>query len=97
LRTGARFRSGCGVNNGCSYIRYFRPSSCSGTPHEANGEDNKDGTSDNRSWNCGVEGPTDAAEINALREHAVSSGEKYGVTATSLLLFALTERVAFVG
>ena len=27
--------------------------------NEANGEDNRDGTDDNRSWNCGVEGPTD--------------------------------------
>ena len=36
--------------------------------NEANGEDNKDGHSDNRSWNCGAEGPTDDAEINALRE-----------------------------
>ena len=26
--------------------------------NEANGEDNRDGTSDNHSWNCGVEGPT---------------------------------------
>jgi glycogen operon protein len=31
-------------------------------------EDNRDGTDDNRSWNCGVEGPTDDPEINALRE-----------------------------
>ena len=36
--------------------------------NEANGENNQDGSSDNRSWNCGVEGPTDNAEINALRE-----------------------------
>jgi isoamylase len=36
--------------------------------NEANGEDNKDGSNDNRSWNCGVEGPTDDPEINALRE-----------------------------
>ena len=36
--------------------------------NEANGEDNQDGTSDNRSWNCGAEGPTDDPEINALRE-----------------------------
>ena len=36
--------------------------------NEANGEDNKDGSSDNRSWNCGVEGPTDDPEINTLRE-----------------------------
>ncbi len=36
--------------------------------NEANGEDNRDGANDNQSWNCGVEGPTDDAEINALRE-----------------------------
>jgi isoamylase len=34
----------------------------------ANGEENRDGSSDNRSWNCGVEGPTDDEGINALRE-----------------------------
>jgi isoamylase len=33
----------------------------------ANGEDNKDGTDDNRSWNCGVEGPSDDPEVCALR------------------------------
>ena len=36
--------------------------------NDANGEDNQDGTDDNRSWNCGAEGPTDDPEINALRE-----------------------------
>jgi glycogen operon protein len=35
--------------------------------NEANGEGNNDGTDDNRSWNCGVEGPTDEAAIRALR------------------------------
>ncbi len=35
--------------------------------NEANGEGNNDGESHNRSWNCGVEGPTDDAEITALR------------------------------
>ena len=35
--------------------------------NEANGEDNNDGESHNRSWNCGVEGPTDDPEIHALR------------------------------
>jgi isoamylase len=35
--------------------------------NEANGEDNRDGTDDNRSWNCGIEGETDDAEILALR------------------------------
>jgi glycogen operon protein len=36
--------------------------------NEANGEDNRDGESHNRSWNCGVEGPTDDPEILELRE-----------------------------
>ncbi|UXA17937.1 glycogen debranching protein GlgX [Mycobacterium sp. SMC-4] len=35
--------------------------------NEANGEDNNDGESHNRSWNCGVEGPTDDPEVLALR------------------------------
>ncbi len=35
--------------------------------NEANLEDNGDGTDDNRSWNCGVEGPTDDPEVNRLR------------------------------
>ncbi|KAA0111815.1 glycogen debranching protein GlgX [Mycolicibacterium sp. P1-5] len=35
--------------------------------NEANGEDNRDGESHNRSWNCGVEGPTDDPQILALR------------------------------
>ena len=35
--------------------------------NEANGEDNTDGESHNRSWNCGVEGPTDDAGVLALR------------------------------
>jgi isoamylase len=35
--------------------------------NDANGEDNKDGSNDNRSWNCGAEGPTDDEEINRLR------------------------------
>jgi len=35
--------------------------------NEANGEENRDGCNDNDSWNCGAEGPTDDATINALR------------------------------
>jgi|HigsolmetaAR205D_1030408.scaffolds.fasta_scaffold00075_8 glycogen debranching enzyme GlgX len=35
--------------------------------NEANGEDNRDGTSDNRSWNCGAEGPTDDPAVLELR------------------------------
>ena len=35
--------------------------------NEANGEDNNDGDNDNRSWNCGAEGPTGDPTINRLR------------------------------
>jgi glycogen operon protein len=35
--------------------------------NEANGEDNRDGMENNRSWNCGVEGATEQPEVNQLR------------------------------
>jgi isoamylase len=35
--------------------------------NEANGEDNRDGNDDNRSWNCGVEGPAEDPAVNDLR------------------------------
>jgi isoamylase len=35
--------------------------------NDANGEGNRDGTDDNRSWNCGAEGPTDDPDVLALR------------------------------
>ena len=38
-----------------------------GKHNEANGESNNAGTTDNRSWNCGAEGPTDDAGVLALR------------------------------
>jgi glycogen operon protein len=41
--------------------------------NEANGEDNRDGADDNRSWNCGVEGPTDDAAVEALRNRQVKN------------------------
>jgi len=48
--------------------------------NEANGEDNRDGESYNRSWNCGVEGPTDDPDVVALRER-----QKRNMLATLLL------------
>ena len=39
--------------------------------NEANGEDNRDGGSENSSWNCGAEGPTDDPEIKRLRERQI--------------------------
>jgi glycogen operon protein len=48
--------------------------------NEANGEENRDGTNDNNSWNCGEEGPTDDADIIALRER-----QKRNLMATVML------------
>ncbi|HEV8062788.1 MAG TPA: glycogen debranching protein GlgX [Gemmataceae bacterium] len=48
--------------------------------NEANGENNQDGTGDNNSWNCGAEGPTNDANINALRAR-----QKRNLVATLLL------------
>ena len=36
--------------------------------NQANGEDNRDGNDQNDSWNCGVEGPTDDPQVEALRQ-----------------------------
>jgi glycogen operon protein len=36
--------------------------------NEANGEENRDGTDDNHSWSCGVEGETDDGVVNARRD-----------------------------
>jgi glycogen debranching enzyme GlgX len=41
--------------------------------NEANGEDNKDGTDNNRSWNCGVEGETTDEAIVALRRRQAAN------------------------
>jgi isoamylase len=51
-----------------------------GKHNEANTENNRDGTDDNRSWNCGAEGPTADAGVNALRAR-----QKRGFLATQLL------------
>jgi glycogen operon protein len=41
--------------------------------NEANGEGNRDGADDNRSWNCGAEGPTDNSEVERLRNRQVKN------------------------
>jgi len=52
--------------------------------NEANGENNRDGTDDNRSWNCGAEGPTTDAGILALR-----SRQRRAMLTTLLLSFGV--------
>ncbi|NLK62658.1 MAG: glycogen debranching protein GlgX [Fusobacteria bacterium] len=39
----------------------------------ANGEDNRDGTKDNFSWNCGFEGPTNLKDVNKLRKKQIKN------------------------
>ena len=41
--------------------------------NEANGENNRDGADDNRSWNCGTEGPTSDPQIESLRNRQVKN------------------------
>jgi glycogen operon protein len=41
--------------------------------NEANGEGNRDGANDNRSWNCGVEGPTSDPDVERLRNRQVKN------------------------
>ena len=41
--------------------------------NEPNRENNNDGSNDNRSWNCGIEGPTDNAEVERLRNRQVKN------------------------
>jgi glycogen operon protein len=41
--------------------------------NEINGEDNRDGSNDNVSWNCGVEGPTDNLEVEQLRKKQIKN------------------------
>jgi glycogen operon protein len=55
-----------------------------GKHNEANGESNRDGTSDNRSWNCGAEGPTTDPAILALRAR-----QSRAMLATLLLSFGV--------
>jgi glycogen operon protein len=52
--------------------------------NEANGEENRDGTDDNRSWNCGAEGPTDDPAVLALRAR-----QSRAMLATLLLSFGV--------
>ena len=55
-----------------------------GKHNEANGESNRDGTSDNRSWNCGAEGPAADPAILALRAR-----QSRAMLATLLLSFGV--------
>ncbi len=41
--------------------------------NEANGENNRDGSDDNKSWNCGIEGPTEDASVERIRKQQIKN------------------------
>ncbi|HSP94994.1 MAG TPA: glycogen debranching protein GlgX [Thermoanaerobaculia bacterium] len=61
--------------------------------NEANGENNRDGTDDNLSWNCGAEGPTDNAAIEALRNRQVKNFLALGLLATGTPMLLMGDEV----
>ena len=62
--------------------------------NEANLEDNKDGHNENESWNCGVEGPTDDPEINALRRRQMKNAITMLLTSQGVPMFLMGDEVA---
>lgn len=61
--------------------------------NEVNGEDNRDGSNDNRSWNCGVEGPTDDPEIERLRNRQVKNFLSATILSLGTPMFTMGDEV----
>jgi isoamylase len=61
--------------------------------NEANGEDNRDGTDDNRSWNCGFEGPTHDPAIEELRNRQVKNFMTVTLLSLGLPMFVMGDEV----
>ena len=61
--------------------------------NDANGEDNRDGGDDNRSWNCGVEGTTDDPEIERLRNRQVKNFLTVTLLSLGLPMFLMGDEV----
>jgi glycogen operon protein len=61
--------------------------------NEANGEENRDGANDNRSWNCGAEGPTDNPEIERLRNRQVKNFLTATLLSLGLPMFVMGDEV----
>ncbi|MFO1023350.1 MAG: glycogen debranching protein GlgX [Planctomycetales bacterium] len=61
--------------------------------NEANGEQNRDGCNDNRSWNCGFEGPTDDPEIENLRNRQVKNFLTMTVLSLGLPMIVMGDEV----
>jgi isoamylase len=61
--------------------------------NEANGENNRDGANDNRSWNCGVEGPTNDPAIDRLRNRQVKNFLTVTMLSLGLPMFLMGDEV----
>jgi glycogen operon protein len=61
--------------------------------NEENGENSRDGVSDNRSWNCGVEGPTDDKKINILRQQQIKNFATILMLSKGVPMFAAGDEV----
>jgi glycogen operon protein len=59
----------------------------------ANGEDNRDGSNDNRSWNCGVEGPTTDSAIERLRNRQVKNFMTVTMLSLGVPMFLMGDEV----
>ncbi len=59
----------------------------------ANGEKNRDGNDDNRSWNCGVEGPTDDPEVEALRSRQIKNFLTITLTSMGVPMLSMGDEV----
>ena len=61
--------------------------------NEENGEDNRDGRDDNRSWNCGFEGPTDEPTIEKLRNRQVKNFFTAEMLSVGVPMFVMGDEV----
>ena len=61
--------------------------------NEANGEDNRDGRDDNRSWNCGFEGPTEGPEIERLRNRQIKNFLTVTMLSAGVPMFVMGDEV----
>jgi glycogen operon protein len=61
--------------------------------NEANGEDNRDGSNDNRSWNCGAEGPTAEPAIERLRNQQVKNFLTVTMLSIGIPMFVMGDEV----
>ncbi len=71
----------------CDLVSY------NGKHNEENGEGNHDGCDDNRSWNCGVEGPSNDPAIQALRERQAKNFLTFAVLSLGIPMILMGDEV----